>query len=69
MIRFIDLSEAYWTDPEFGTPLCAFLSTTDNRFLSNLDGQQTFHSIEEVKEHKLYDRLLSLIPPDFFNEK
>lgn len=66
MIRFIDLSEAYWTDPEEGSPICAFLSTTSDIFLTNGDVEQTFSSLKEIEEHPDAERLISLMPDGFF---
>ena len=69
MIRFIDLSEEYWTDPEEnGAPICAFLSTSDGRFLTAEDGQQTFSSFEDVLDHPQAARLVHLLPFNFFND-
>ena len=42
MLRFIDLTEDYWTDPECGSPVCAFLCTTSDRFYENEYGGQVF---------------------------
>lgn len=66
MIRFVDLTEAYWTDPSEGTPVCAFLSTTTDRFLENGDGFHIFDSLKEVEEHPDADRLIGLLPLGFF---
>lgn len=53
MIRFDDLTEAYWTDPSFGTPICALLSTSDNRFITCPgSGEQTFSEMYEIEECK-----------------
>ena len=68
MIRFVDLSEVYWTDPECGYPLCAFLSTSSDRFLDNLDGEHLFRSLEEIGEHPQKERLLGLLPAGFFEK-
>lgn len=64
MLRFIDLSEAYWTDGN--KPICAFLSTSDDRFLTNDSGEQTFSDMEEIELHPQSERMKSLMPPDFF---
>ena len=65
MIRFVDLSEDYWTDDE-GKPICAFLSTTSDIFLTNGDLEQTFSSLKEIEEHPDADRLVGLVPKGFF---
>lgn len=66
MLRFIDLSNDYWTDPEYGFPLCAFLSTSDDKFLQTVDGCHTFGDVREIFEHKYRDRMLPLVPEGFF---
>lgn len=67
MIRFIDLSQEYWTDPECnGGPICAFLSTSSDQFLTNEDGFQVFSDIEEIAEMPDGQRLLRLVPKGFF---
>ena len=68
MIRFIDLTEEYWTHPEVSSPICAFLNTSDDRFLQTEDGQHTFDCLEEVKEHPRAKRMLALLPNNFFTE-
>ena len=65
MIRFVDLTDAYWTEPG-GKPLCGFLSTVTDKFLESLDGEHTFRSTEEVLEHREGQRMLSLVPVGFF---
>lgn len=50
MIRFIDLTEAYWTDPEEKTPSCAFLDTRTDKFIAcPLIDAHTFDSLEDVR--------------------
>jgi hypothetical protein len=69
MLRFIDLSQDYWTDPECnGGPICAFLSTNDDRFLETDCGAHTFIALDEILEHELRERMLCLIPMGFFND-
>ena len=60
MIRFVDLTEAY------DSPICAFLNTTSNRFLTNNGEEDTFSSMEEIEEHSDAKRLLRLMPDGFF---
>lgn len=69
MIRFVDLSEAYWTDPSVGKPICAFLDTVTDTFLKTEDGSQTFFGWDDVDSHKQSQRLRSLMPSDFFKDK
>lgn len=71
MLRFVDLSGAYWTEPLCGTPLCAFLWTSDDTFVKHYDSKcQTFSSIEDIRESindpKLAERMIGLLPPGFF---
>jgi hypothetical protein len=72
MIRFIDLTNAYWTDPECGHPICAFLNTSSNRFYVNDGGEMTFSSLEEISyidvDWETKKRMMSLIPEGFFNK-
>lgn len=71
MIRFVDLTSSYWleeNDPE-NKPICAFVSTVDNCFVTNSDGQQTFSDMEDldlIENVKLRERCGRLIPLDFF---
>lgn len=67
MIRFIDLTEEYWTDPDVGFPVCAFLSTNTDCFLQTSEGHHTFHE-DEIAEHPQSERLLALVPEGFFDE-
>ncbi len=64
MIRFVDLTDAYE-----GTPICAFLNTTTDRFLTNGDEENTFFNLEEIAEHPDSNRLLRLMPEGFFERK
>ena len=70
MIRFIDLTEEYWTDPEFGRPICAFLDTITDRFVENDCGQMTFTDYDDIAYAKYDDkrRLAMLVPPGFFDK-
>ena len=67
MLRFIDVTDEYWTDPSCGHPICCFLSTSDDRFLTNESGGQTFSDAEEIAEHVQGERMLGLMPPGFFS--
>lgn len=69
MLRFIDLSKEYWTDPMYGSPICAFLSTSDDRFLQSLNGTHTFSSLEEIREHPQASRMEGLMPMGFFDKE
>lgn len=70
MIRFVDLTAAYWTDavPD-GSPLAGFISTVDDRFIENLDGTHTFHGFDEIDEHPQGARMRALVPEDFFTSE
>ena len=66
MLRFIDLSNDYWTDLECGFPICAFLSTRDDKFLLSVDGCHTFSCKDDILEHAQGPRMLGLVPNGFF---
>ena len=66
MIRFVDLSEDYWTDPEIGHPVCAFLRTNNDKFLKTDMGDHTFSDMEDINSHPEAERLLGLMPDGFF---
>jgi hypothetical protein len=66
MLRFIDLTKDYWTHPDFSSPMCAFLSTIDDKFLHNEVGEQTFLDEAEITEHEEGERMLALVPEGFF---
>lgn len=70
MIRFVDLTEAYWTDPEETTPMCAFLDTTTNRFVENDLGMHVCSDLDDVQSlgenGQLGKRCAGLMPPGFF---
>lgn len=69
MIRFVDLTEAYWTHPAEGHPICAFLSTVNDRFIEDVCGEHTFDRLEDIAEHELGERLVGLVPDGFFTTK
>lgn len=61
MIRFVDLSDTC------DSPVCVFLNTTSNIFLTNGEVEQTFSSMEEIEEeHPDANTLLRLVPRGFF---
>jgi len=66
VIRFVDLTAAYWL--EEGKPLCAFLNTVTDCFLENVEICHTFNCLEDVQalpiSHR--ERCLALIPEGFF---
>lgn len=75
MIRFVDLTNAYWTfpeDPECGRPICAFLDTITDRFIENAAGSHTCSDMEDVlslgmtKPGDLGERCAGLLPSGFF---
>jgi hypothetical protein len=70
MIRFVDITDAYWTDavPEPKRQrLAAFVSTSDDTFLRAGSGAHIFHDLEEIAEHNLGHRMLALVPDGFFD--
>lgn len=72
MLRFVDLCEFYWTLTSCGEPICAFLSTSDDRFVANDSGQQTFSDmddIESVVTPDLVARMKALLPEGFFQRR
>lgn len=69
MIRFIDLTEAYWTYG--GAPCCAFLDTTTDEFIPSSAGQ-VFDFPEEVngiKDPDLRARCVALVPAGFWGDE
>lgn len=76
MIRFVDLTDAYWTcpDPEDPHPICAFLDTITDRFIENAAGSHTCSDMEDVltlgmsKPGDLGKRCAGLLPPGFFDK-
>ena len=66
MLRFIDLSNDYWTDPECGGPICAFLSTHHDHFLS-VGCCHTFSCKDDILDHPQGLRMLGLVPDGFFD--
>lgn len=70
MIRFVDLTDAYWTDPNERTPLCAFLHTANNRFIENDLLSHVCADMEDVcsmGEGGCYgERCTGLVPSGFF---
>jgi hypothetical protein len=69
MIRFVDLTPYYWLDSCDKKPICAFLSTSDDKFVTGDDGSHTFSDFEDVQEIKpdyLRKRCLALLPGGFF---
>jgi hypothetical protein len=66
MLRFINLSNDYWTDPECSNPICAFLSTHDDKFLLSAYGEHTFSCKDEILKHTQGPRMLGLVPNGFF---
>lgn len=69
MIRFVDLSDAYWAGDEINmreSPCCAFLNTVTDRFLENQMGH-VFTGPEDLDDlPDLKARLEGLMPPGFW---
>lgn len=72
MIRFVDLSEIYWTDPEeHGGPVCAFLETRTDRFMV-ANGSNVFNcaeSIDDIDDASLRERCREHVPDGFWEKK
>lgn len=68
MIRFVDLTEAYFTDPLYSNPCCAFVSTNTDHFLQTDTGEHIFFGQDEIDEHAYADRMKRLMPDGFFEE-
>lgn len=70
MIRFIDLTKEYWTDPSVGFPMCSFLNTTTDRYLENEDGEHTFREVDVANypDPRIRERLGALTPPGFWHQ-
>lgn len=72
MIRFIDLSEAYWVDPEEnGGPVCAFLDTRIDRFVT-ANGSHVFFSrddIDDIEEASVRERCRGHVPEGFWERE
>ena len=67
MIRFVDLTSAYWCG-DSDSPCCAFLSTVTDRFVE-VDGCEVFHGPEDLEalEDKAFaKRLKALVPEGFW---
>lgn len=64
MIRFVDLTEAYWTDPEETSPCCAFLDTRTDTFRCCEDGWHVFDTEEQVAG--MGPRFSGLVPQGFW---
>jgi hypothetical protein len=71
VIRFIDLSEAYWTDPEEnGGPVCAFLDTRTDRFVTN--GAHVFFDavdLDDIAEAHMRERCREHVPDGFWERR
>lgn len=68
MIRFIDLTRDYFASGPPFQPVCAFISTSDDRFISN-DHSHLFSDLEDIdyiKDTETRSRCRGLIPPGFF---
>jgi hypothetical protein len=72
MIRFLDLSDTYWTDTEtHGGQVCAFLETRTDRFVE-VDGAHTFfdgEDIDLIEDAHLRNRCREHVPDGFWSRK
>lgn len=69
MLRFVDLTEAYWTDPEDGGPCCAFLSTVTDSFITFDLGGHVFSDMRDlhgIEDEGIRTRCIALLPDGFF---
>lgn len=69
MIRFVDLSDAYWGGDGTNArerPCCAFLDTITDRFVENSTGH-VFSAPDDFNDlPSMRVRLYGLVPPGFF---
>jgi hypothetical protein len=68
MIRFVDLTPFYWTLG--GSPICAFLSTVTNKFITDNTGSHTFDSAADVgtiPDPETRARCAGLVPRGFWD--
>lgn len=70
MIRFVDLTGVYWSDPDNREPCCAFLDTVTDRFVhcANLDGH-VFQSEFDYPLGEDGERLRALAPKGFWGPR
>lgn len=69
MLRFVDLTEAYWTEPEDGRPCCAFLNTVTDSFVTNDFGCHVFNDMQDldgIENAGHRERCIALLPDGFF---
>jgi hypothetical protein len=68
VIRFVDLSTVYWTDPQNTTACCAFLNTVSDTFLSFAGDHVCISEacLELIEDEGLRERCRSLLPEGFF---
>ena len=68
MIRFVDLTDAYWLEPN-GEPCCAFLDTIDDTFVVTDYGGHVFTAHGDFPDNDLGRRLRALVPEHFFEPR
>lgn len=69
MLRFVDLTEAYWVDPEDGGPCCAFLDTVTDSFVTFDLGGHVFSEMRDlhgIEDDGIRERCIALLPDGFF---
>jgi hypothetical protein len=65
MIRFADVTDAYWTNG--GAPCCIFIDTTSDTCIAGDDGCHVFDDLDAVRAiPDLGERCAGLVPPGFF---
>ncbi len=65
MLRFVDLTSAYWLDE--GPPCCAFINTVTDTFI-DCGGSHTVDGADELAliDPAYRDRCIRLVPDGFF---
>ena len=73
MIRFVDMTEAYWggdEEPVRSHPCCAFINTVNDRFI-DVDGSHMFDGDADIGllAPPLAARLRMLVPEGFWSRQ
>jgi len=74
MIRFVDLTAAYWTHHDHGGPCCAFLNTTTDTFVEGelgyvFDSLAEVQAISDIRIPDVGERCAALVPDGFFEKR
>jgi hypothetical protein len=67
MLRFVDISEAYWCDEDDAreSPCCMIINTVNDTALANDTGNHVLTDMLDVQEAG-GDRAMALVPDGFF---